>query len=70
MNANGLCLVLSILALYTDQVWVCILIKACAHSQHMLIGLVQGLQQLWGKENLFQIHRLFNLGYLTLSIDK
>ena len=43
MDANGLGLVLSVLALYTDQVRVCILIKACAHVQHMLIGLVQGL---------------------------
>lgn len=51
VNADGLCLVLAILPLHTNEVRVCGLIKAGPNGQYMLIGFSESLHQLINRKS-------------------
>lgn len=40
VDTDGLCLVLAVICLHTDEVGVCSLIEARPKGQHMLVGLI------------------------------
>lgn len=46
MNTDGLRLVVTIIVLNTDKMGIRPLIEACAHCQHMLVGLIHCLHEL------------------------
>lgn len=46
MNTDGLRLVVTIIVLNTDKMGIRPLVEACAHRQHMLVGLIHCLHEL------------------------
>lgn len=49
MDADGLRLVVPIVVLDAHQVGVGVVVEACPHSQHVVVGLTHGLHQLQGR---------------------